>query len=58
MLVSEGYSIDELEVSLHRALTGGTGPYEGASGVQLETNLGFNPSGGMNVRHEIRIIES
>jgi hypothetical protein len=58
MLASEGYSSDDLEVPLNRALTGGTGPYEGVTGVQVETNLGLNPSGGMNFRHEIRITKS
>jgi hypothetical protein len=57
MLASEGYSIDDLEVPLNRALTGGTGQYEGVTGVQVETNLGFNPSGGMNFSYEIRITE-
>ena len=34
---------------------GGTGPYEGASGVQRETNLGFNPTEGVNFRYELRL---
>ena len=54
-LVSEGYSIDDLGVALERAITGGTGPYEGASGVQRETNLGFNPTKGVNFRYEVRL---
>jgi hypothetical protein len=54
-LVSEGYSIDEPEVALPRAIVGGTGPYAGARGVQMETNLGFNASNGINVRYEVRL---
>ena len=54
-LVSDGYSIDDLGVALEREITGGTGPYEGARGVQRETNLGFNPTGGMNFRYELRL---
>jgi hypothetical protein len=54
-LVSDGYSIDDLDVPLERAITGGTGPYEGARGVQRETNLGFNPTEGVNFRYELRL---
>jgi hypothetical protein len=57
-LVSEGYSIDELEVSLERAVVGGTGDYAGARGIQLETNLGHNASNGLNFRYEVRLAES
>ena len=55
MLVSEGYSIDELAVPLDRAIVGGTGPYDGARGVQQETNLGFNATDGVNVRYELHL---
>jgi hypothetical protein len=58
MLTSEGYSIDDLDVPLERALTGGSGQFANASGVQVETNLGFNASGGMNFRYEIHVTES
>jgi hypothetical protein len=54
-LVSEGYSIDDLEVPLERAIVGGTGPYAAAQGVQEETNLGFNASNGINIRYEIQL---
>jgi hypothetical protein len=54
-LVSEGYSIDDMGVPLERAITGGTGPYEGARGMQMETNLGFNESNGMNFRYELHV---
>ena len=55
MLVSEGYSIDDVETPLARAIIGGTGDYAGATGVQVETNLGFNASKGIDVRYEIRL---
>jgi hypothetical protein len=54
-LVSEGYSIDEFDLPLERAVVGGTGPYAGAGGVQIETNLGFNATNGLNFRQEIRL---
>jgi hypothetical protein len=54
-LVSEGYSIDTLDVVLERAVTGGTGPYMGATGIQTETNLGYNASEGMNFHYEIHL---
>ena len=57
-LVSEGYSIDDMEVALERAILGGTGRYADARGVQLETNLGFNPTNGINVRYECRLASS
>lgn len=55
MLVSEGYSVDDVNVPLARAIVGGTGSYAGAVGVQTETNLGFNASHGIDVRYEIRL---
>lgn len=57
-LVSEGYSIDDMEVALERAIVGGTGPYAGAAGVQIETNLGFNATNGINIRYEYRLADS
>jgi hypothetical protein len=54
-LVSEGYSIDDFDVPQQRAIVGGTGPYAGAGGVQVETNLGFNATNGLNFRQEIRL---
>ena len=54
-IVTEGYSINDMDVALERAITGGTGLYTEARGVQLETNLGFNASKGGNFRYEVRI---
>jgi hypothetical protein len=56
-LVSEGYSIDEFDVPLERAIVGGTGVYAGALGVQMETNFGINATNGVNFRYEIRLTE-
>lgn len=54
-IVTEGYSIDDLEAPLERAIVGGSGQYSNARGVQVETNLGYNVSKGMNFRYEVRI---
>jgi hypothetical protein len=54
-LVSEGYSIDDLDVALERAVVGGTGDYAGARGIQLETNLGHNLSNGLDFLYEVRL---
>jgi hypothetical protein len=54
-IVTEGYSIDDLNAPLERAIVGGTGPYTDARGVQVETNLGHNASQGLNFRYEVRI---
>lgn len=54
-LISEGYGIDDVGVALDRAVSGGTGDYSGARGVQAETMLGVNPSRGGNFRHEVRL---
>jgi hypothetical protein len=55
MLASEGYSVGDLNVPVARPVTGGTGPYAGSTGVQVETLLGFNASNGGNFRYEIRL---
>jgi hypothetical protein len=54
-LVSQGYSIDDMGVPMERAITGGTGPFAAARGVQRETNLGFNGTDGLNIRFEVRL---
>ena len=56
-LVSEGYSIDDVDMVLERAIVGGTGRFTAARGMQLETNLGFNASGGINIRYEYRLAD-
>ncbi len=53
-LVSEGYSLDDVDVPLPRAVIGGTGPLTGATGTQLETILGHNVSEGVDFHYEVR----
>jgi hypothetical protein len=54
MLVTSGYDIDDLVISVDRAVTDGSGPYAGARGVQAEVNVGYNVTNGANVRYEVR----
>ena len=58
VLASEGYSIDDVDAPLARAIVGGTGTFAGSAGVQMETNLGYNASNGIDVRYEIRLSSS
>jgi hypothetical protein len=55
MLLTTGYDVDDLVISIDRAVTGGSGPYEGARGVQAEVNLGYNATNGINIRYEVRL---
>jgi hypothetical protein len=52
-IVTDGYSIDDLNAPLERAIVGGTGQYAESRGVQMETNLGYNPSKGMDFRYKV-----
>jgi hypothetical protein len=54
-LITEGYEIADVGVAIERAITGGTGPYVGASGQGQQTLLGFNASTGVNVRFELPV---
>jgi hypothetical protein len=42
-IVTEGYELADLNASVTRAITGGTGPYKLARGEQRQTLLGFHP---------------
>jgi hypothetical protein len=55
MLLTTGYDIDELVIPIDRAVTGGTGPYATARGVQTEVNLGYNTTNGINIKYEIKL---
>ena len=57
-VVTTGYDLDDLVVSLDRAVTGGSGPFAAAGGVQSEVNLGFNASNGINAQYEIHLTKS
>jgi hypothetical protein len=56
-LVSEGYSIDDINVAISRVVSGGTGQFAGVSGVQAETLLGFNATNGGNFSYEVTVGE-
>ena len=56
--MTTGYDIDDLVIPLDRAVTGGSGPFAGAGGVQSEVNLGFNASNGINATYEIHLAKS
>jgi hypothetical protein len=52
-LISEGYEIADLNVEVLRGITGGTGPFMQARGQAAQTLLGFNTTGGVNLRFKI-----
>jgi hypothetical protein len=55
MLLTTGYDIDDLVIPIDRAVTGGSGPYAAARGVQTEVNVGYNTTNGINIKYEIRL---
>jgi hypothetical protein len=57
-LVTEGFDIDDMAVPMTRAVAGGSGPYADARGTQIETNLGFNATDGLNIRFEVTLAKS
>jgi hypothetical protein len=52
-LTSDGYELADIGVEVARSLTGGTGPFAGATGEQRQTFLGFNATMGANLQIEI-----
>lgn len=58
ILVTEGSEIADLNVPIARAISGGTGPYTGASGAGAQTLLGFNATEGVDIRFEFSMQES
>jgi len=42
MIVSDGFELIDLDTPFSRAITGGTGDYAGAGGVQTQTFIGLN----------------
>lgn len=55
-LVSEGYELpDGMEETLYRSITGGTGPYFGASGQQIQHFMGLNVTQGTNFHIEFKL---
>jgi hypothetical protein len=58
MIVTDGYELADVGVEIERAVTGGTGPFLGASGVARQTLLGLNATEGVNLRYEIELVGS
>ena len=56
-LVSDGYEIADVGVVFQRAITGGTGEYDGAGGVVDQVFLGFNAAQGVNLTLDITLSE-
>ena len=52
-LVSTGFELIDIDVPVERAITGGTGAYNGASGTQTQELLGFTDYMGVNLRIEL-----
>ena len=57
-LITEGYEVADLHVPSERAISGGTGPFTGASGAGDQTLLGFNATEGVVLRFELTVSES
>jgi hypothetical protein len=56
-IVTDGYELADFNVSVKRAITGGTGEYVDASGEAVQELLGFTEQMGVNIRYELRISE-
>jgi hypothetical protein len=56
MIITDGYELAEVGVEIERAVTGGTGPFLGASGVVRQTLLGLNATEGVNLQYEIELV--
>lgn len=53
MLSSDGYELVDVGVEISRAITGGTGPFAGASGESRQVLLGLNATEGVNLQFEL-----
>ena len=53
-ITTDGYEYMD-ETTVDRAITGGTGEFEGARGRERQKNIGFNATGGMNIRAWLKI---
>jgi len=54
-VTTTGYELADQDKPFRRAITGGTGPYAGASGEVIQTFLGFNASHGVNLKFELKL---
>ena len=52
-IVSTGFELADIDVAVDRAITGGTGLYNGFSGTQTQSLLGFTDYMGVNLRVEL-----
>lgn len=52
-IVSTGFELADIDVPVERAVTGGTGLYNGFAGTQIQSLLGFTDYMGVNLRIEI-----
>lgn len=52
-IVSTGFELADIDVAVERAVTGGTGMYNGFAGTQTQSLLGFTDYMGVNLRIEI-----
>jgi hypothetical protein len=58
-IVSDGYEIPfGLDAAVHRAIVGGTGPYVGAYGEQVQKLVGINATQAANFRIELNLARS
>lgn len=51
---SDGHELVDLNVAIHRAVTGGTGSYRRMRGEVIQSMIGFNTSGGANLRVQVK----
>lgn len=58
MITTDGYELADVGVEVQRSITGGTGEYAGARGVQRQTLLGLNATEGVNLRIEIDLSDA
>lgn len=54
-IVTDGYELADFNLEFQRAITGGTGRYRLARGVQVQELLGWNPSVGVALGIELKL---
>ncbi len=54
-IVTDGFELADISEAIARAVTGGTGRYNGVTGQQVQTFLGMNQSEGVNLRVRFRL---
>jgi hypothetical protein len=56
-VITDGFEIADLNTSVSRAITGGTGEFVNASGQQAQELLGFTEQMGVNLRVELQLAQ-